>query len=336
MSDTLFKRIQILKMIPTFPARVSASEIYERLSKEGFKLTKRTIQRDLKDLKEKFDITNDGNKDIPGWFWEKDAKKIELPEMLPSVALTFRMVKEHLKKQMPPSVIEELSDYFNNADKLLNGLKNNSLSDWSNKVEVISRTQPLLSPKIDSELLNNIYTGLLTETQIKVHYQPRLKEPRDYTINPLGIVVVDQVIYLVGSLWEYRDVNQFALHRFLKVENTEQPNSIPSDSFSLQDYVKNQNSFFYPVENVEKSITLKLNTSQYIAKHLEESPLSTDQTIHKIEDSNRYEVTATVNNTEQLRWWLRGFSSGIEVVEPTELRQEFYENAKKLIEQYAN
>lgn len=328
MSDTLFKRIQILKLLPKFPARISTSDIHQRLESEGFKLTKRTVQRDLNDLAKLFAIESDGNKDIPGWCWQADAEKIELPEMDPSVALTFQMVKEHLQKFMPPSVISGLSGYFSNADKLLMGLKDNSLTDWSSKIATLSRTQPLIAPKLDSDILSNIYMALLSETQITAHYQPKLEEPRDYTINPLGIVVVDQVIYLVGTLWEYKDIKQFALHRFIKVDN-QKSGIIKSKDFDLKEYIES-GQFYFPVANQDKTINLKLKANKWIAKHLEEVSLSDNQVIKPIEDSESFEISATVENTQQLRWWLNGFGDGVEVLQPSHLREEYIQLSKNL------
>lgn len=333
MSDTLFKRIQILKLLPKFPARISASSIHSKLESEGFKLTKRTVQRDLNDLAKLFAIESDGNKDIPGWCWQANADKIELPEMDPGVALTFQMVKAHLQKFMPPSVISELSGYFTNADKLLTSLKNNSLSDWSNKIATLSRTQPLIAPSLDSETLSNVYMALLSETKITAHYQPKLEEPRDYTINPLGIVIVDQVVYLVGTLWNYKDIKQFALHRFLSVKNTEK-SMIKPNTFSLQEYISDDN-FYFPIEDQGDTINLKIKTNRHIAKHLEEVSLSDDQMITPMENSALFEICASVKNTQQLRWWLSGFGAGLEVIEPVELREEFIHTANKLSEIYS-
>jgi predicted DNA-binding transcriptional regulator YafY len=332
MSDTLFKRIQILKLLPKFPARISTSEIHNKLEAEGFTLSKRTVQRDLNDLAKLFAIESDGNKDIPGWCWQAGADKIELPEMEPSVALTFQMVKAHLLKFMPPSVISGLSGYFSNADKLLMGLKDNSLTDWSSKIATLSRTQPLIAPDLDPEILSDIYMALLSETQITAHYQPKLEEPRDYTINPLGIVVVDQVIYLVGTLWEYKDIKQFALHRFIKVDNLES-DIIKSEDFDLKEYIES-GQFYFPLTNDDKTISLKFKANKWIAKHLEEVCLSKDQMIKAIEDSELFEISATVDNTQQLRWWLCGFGSGVEVLEPTTLRAEFAQIVESLYAKY--
>ena len=320
-------------MLPKAPSRISTSEIHDKLTKEGFKLTKRTLQRDLNDLAKLFAIETDGNKDIPGWYWTAEAEKIELPEMQPSVALTFQMVKEHLQKFMPSSVLEELSPYFSTANKLLSHLKHNELADWSDKVATINRSQPLLAPQINGEILSNVYSALLTETQIKAHYQPKLEEPRDYTINPLGIVIVDQVIYLVGTLWEYQDIRQFALHRFLKAENT-QTSNIKTNDFSLKDYIAG-GQFYFPNEESNTKIVLKIRTNKWIANHLEEVKLSDNQTVVKLNNNELYEVMALVDNTQQLRWWLSGFGAGIEVIEPTSLRDEFKEMAQLMCGLYS-
>ena len=45
-----------------------------------------------------------------------------------------------------------------------------------------------------------------------------------------------------------------------------------------------------------------------------ESPLSTDQ--QSWEDDEGLHITATVNMTSQLVWWLRGFGKGLRKIEP--------------------
>ena len=50
-------------------------------------------------------------------------------------------------------------------------------------------------------------------------------------------------------------------------------------------------------------------------EHLYECQLSTDQTI-TVQDDGRLLVEATVRNTSQLLWWLRGFGKAVEVLEP--------------------
>lgn len=58
-------------------------------------------------------------------------------------------------------------------------------------------------------------------------------------VNPLGIVVMDQVMYLVCTIWGYNSldsVRQLALHRMRSAEMKEESLVIPEE-FSLQGYI---------------------------------------------------------------------------------------------------
>jgi hypothetical protein len=329
MNDACFRRIQTLRFLPTAPARISVSHLHDKLTGQGFEIDKRSLQRDLNSLSKLFAIENDGNKDIPGWYWRKDAEKLELPEMEPAVALSFRMVKLFLEKFMPPSTLGDLDGYFRHSDNVLNNLSHNHLSGWNDKVALLSRSQPLLSPAIDPVVLAETYQALLLEKQIKAHYQPRNEEPRDYIINPHGIVIVDKIIYLVGSLWEYQDIKQFALHRFISAEQLES-DIHKQDNFNLNNYIHAGN-FEYLVDG-DQFVDLKLRINRVIATHLSESKLSKDQNITRSDDG--IFVEATVKNSQQLRWWLMSFGHGVEVLEPESLRQEFATTARKMYSLY--
>jgi predicted DNA-binding transcriptional regulator YafY len=333
MNDACYRRIQTLKLIPQFPSRISLSSMHGHLTAQGFDIDKRSLQRDVKGLSKLFEIESDGNKDIPGWYWNKDAEKLVLPEMEPAVALSFNLVKLFLDRFMPPSTLEDLSGHFQHAEKILSSLSTNHLSNWSGKVALVSRNQPLLAPTVHSDVLNTVYTALLSETQIKAHYQPRNQEPRDYTINPLGIVVVDQIIYLVCTLWEYPDIKQLALHRFGEAELLA-TSIIPQPDFSLEKYI-HEGAFEYLIDDGEENkIRLVAKVNKSIAKHLSESRLSDTQRLEAT-DNEMYLLEATVKNTQQLRWWILGFGDGIEVIEPLELREEFVVIAKELNSMYS-
>lgn len=329
MNDACYRRIQMLRLIPKSPSRICVSALHDKLKAQGIEIDVRSVQRDLVKLSQLFAIENDGNKDIRGWYWRKDATKLELPEMEPAVALSFKMMQLYLDKVMPPSALGELSSYFRHADSLLTHLPNNDFSDWSQKIATLSRNQPLLAPEVKHEVIAPIYQGLLSDTKIKVQYQPRYEDVREYDLNPLGLVVVDQIIYLVGTLWEYQDVKQFALHRFILVENTDEP-ALQLDAFDLQDYIQ-QGHFEYLLPESE-TLNLKIKMNRYIAKHLMESKLSIDQTIEPLD--NDFLLTATVKNTHQLRWWLMSFGSGLEVLEPLDLRAEFKKTIDEMFDSY--
>src|SRR5690606_39365443 len=70
--------------------------------------------------------------------------------------------------------------------------------------------------------------------------------------------------------------------------------------------------FNHPTENV----MLKLSMSESDAHYFEESQLSKDQKIEKL-DNGMSLISATVPFTSQLVWWLRSFGKKIKHIEPS-------------------
>ncbi|WP_413698834.1 helix-turn-helix transcriptional regulator [Psychromonas sp. KJ10-10] len=209
-------------------------------------------------------------------------------------------------------------------------LSDNKLSNWDKKVAIISRKQPFIVPDVGDEILAKVYDGVLNEKQLSVCYQPKDSSEKNYNIHPLGIVMVDEVIYLVGTIWKYTDIRQFALHRFISVDNTEE-DIITVEGFDLRKYQQSGN-FGFPVDENKKEIELEMMVAHWVADFLNEQALSINQKIVETEpESPRpYKVTATVLNTAQLRWWLSHFVVNVEIIGPVSLREEFKENAKSL------
>jgi len=63
-----------------------------------------------------------------------------------------------------------------------------------------------------------------------------------------------------------------------------------------------------------KQIRLTFRITKHAGEHLLESPLSRDQAVKDLGDT--YEISATVVQSELLKWWLRGFGKAITVHAP--------------------
>ena len=90
--------------------------------------------------------------------------------------------------------------------------------------------------------------------------------------------------------------------------------------------------FAYPQSS--KRIKLKALFDPGAAFHLTERRLSVDQKLKKKPDGS-YLLTATVQDTEELRWWLLGFGNGVEVLGPKALRAEFKAMVTDMARMYA-
>lgn len=318
MNDTVFRQWSMLRILPRPPGKLTARDIEGRLRGQGFEVSKRTIERDLEKLSVLWPITADQRNRPYGWSWAKNAEVLDIPGMDLSTALAFRLAREYLAPLLPPATLRYIQPHFDRAAQVLNQGSSGKLRDWPKKVRVVGHGPTLLPPKTKPGVHETMLQALLENRRVEARYRPRDSgEERGYVINPLGAVFRRSVVYIVGSAWDYDDILQFALHRFTAASVTDTKARRPRD-FDLDDDIQ-QGAFGYPASN--DKIRIKVLFDAATAHHLYETPISTDQTLAPQKDG-RVQLTASVLDTEDLRWWLLGFGDGVEVLSPARLRKE--------------
>lgn len=322
--ETFFRYCEILRLIPRQPNSISTPEIINRLINQGYKVSERMIQRDLEKMcsSKLFPFSSTLDTNPLCWYWPTDSTKFLIPRMEPEEALTLKLVEQYMFPLFPISAQDNLSAYFKLAENVLNS---SPLADWANKVQVVPDSFNLLPPEIAPEIIIGVYSAIFNKKQFKAVYIRQDGEKKEHEFNPLGLVFRDKAIYLVASLWDYKDIKQFALHRFKEAEVIDKATVIP-DNFTLSDYI-DQGEFSFPrVSN--KYINLVIKVDPYLMRHLSEFRLSLDQKIKAVE--GECQVSAKVLDSEQLRWWLRSFGSAVEVLKPESLRDEFVQEISNL------
>lgn len=322
--DPLYRHWLILRMIP-YRRRMSTTDILSRLETEfGITTTLRTIQRDLVNLElTGFPLECDNSRPA-GWSWRKDAPHFDIPNMDPVTALTFKLAKQYLSRMLPHGVLSALNPYFVTADQRLSQTKESSLSRWPDKVRIMSRNLTTIPPLVDGEISGRVYTALLEERRFKASYRTVGGKLSTYDeVNPLGMSFVDGLTYLIASINQHVDPVLLLLHRFQAVELLDKPVTTP-EGFNLDEWVAELLTF-----QIGDQLNLRLCFSdKNDIQRLKESPLAVNQKIRQLDDG-KFELTATVEDTLQLRWWLSGFGSRVEVLAPKALRQEFVELARQ-------
>ncbi len=298
-----------------------ASEITAKLNDAGYDVSVRTVQRDLKELSEIFPIElNDKNARDYGWRWIKGAN-LDIPGMSVAEALAMRLVETHLKQLLPASMLDGLNGVFSLAQSKLDKVEkqnNNHSKDWLNKVRVVPPAQPLLPPTVNEAVQAAIYQGLLEDKQLTARYQSASSDqPKDYLLHPLGLIMRGAVTYLVASAWDYAEARLYALHRFSTVEILDAAAKAP-EGFNLDAAIASGLADF---ANQGEPIQLVLRCTEGVAAFLAETPLAADQTLTP-EADGWVRLTATVNDTRQLQWWLLGQGDGVEVCSPMGLQEE--------------
>lgn len=317
---TLIRHWEMLRLIPKEPASISAGDLYQSLGELGFKVTKRTVERDLVSLGEAgFPIVFDDTQQPYLWSWSKVSSGFHAPNMSVSDALLTVMASMTLQDLLPSMLSSNLSDLNKEAEKVLDAVQsNNDLSSWRNKIAVKLPMQPLIAPSIDHQVKTEVYDALLRDEQIQIKYQSRSKNATEplakyYVINPLGVIQRGWITYLVVTFDGYSDVRLLALNRIEEAKRVYLPVKKPK-GFKLSKYLDEGFADF----GAGQVITLKATVGKQLFKHLQESKLSHDQKI--VETQKGLLLQATLPMTQQLIWWLRGLGSQIDVLEPSELK----------------
>ena len=330
--QSLLRQWHMLRMVPRAPAKVSAKDLCERLCAADFNVTKRTVERDLKELSNVFPIAVD-NRDKPyGWSWLRDASSFDLPGLTLPEALTLTLVEQHLRHHLPPSAVDALRPHFQSAARTLSTVDDSTPSRaWLDKVRSVPPQQPLLPPRLDDDCQRGIYLALMQDRQLKLHYRKRDADAATVypSVHPLAVVQRGGLVYLVCMFAGYDDVRTLALHRVQQAEVLYEP-ARRNPGFDIDDYIASGQ--FGVIAGAP--VRLRAVFTRTAGEHLFETPLSADQVL-TADGDGRLQLTATVPNTRELVWWLLGFGDGVVIQQPAGLREELAGIAQRMAAAYA-
>jgi predicted DNA-binding transcriptional regulator YafY len=331
MTDTTLRQWLTLRAIPRHPRRASTREIWQKLQDQQYAVSKRTVERDLDKLSGVFHYTSESEGKTTYWFWPENAATLDIPGMEPAAAITLTLAREHLQPLLPASVLKLLQPYFKSAEAVLTQHSGAGLGHWRHKVRTLSRGPRLAVPQIDPTAHAAITEALLHGRQLTATYHRRgSRAAKETRLNPLGLVTRDGLMYLIATAWDYTEPYQYALHRFRKAEVIDTKATLP-DGFSLDQYIQGQSAFEYP--HSKRMLALVADFEPGAADHLQERALSEDQSMSKRPDG-WVRIRATVPDTAELRWWLKGYGASVRVIGPKKIRAEFQGEAKALMMYY--
>jgi len=305
--ETVLLALELLRRIPR-GRKVSAPELREQLSSAGLSRDLRTIQRQLELLSEHFEIERDERSKPYGYRWKERATGLALPVLNEQEALMLALAEQHLRHLLPASLMNSMDGFFQQARTNLSAEGGGKRGrEWLSKVRVISTTQPLLPPKIKPGVFEAVSNALYGNYWLDVDYKNASGKRKAARVMPLGLAQQGARLYLVCRYDGYDNERTLALHRINGAQASPHVFDRPRD-FDLEKYDADGRFGF----GDGKRIRLTFRIDKDAGLHLLESRLSTDQKVTELE--NQFEISATVVETAQLEWWLRGFGNQVEDV----------------------
>lgn len=302
--ETLQLSHELLRRIPK-GRTITASELHQQLAEAGFERDMRTIQRQLETLSEYYELDRDESTKPYRYSWKPYAKGLSLPSLSPQESLLLILAEQHLSTLLPTKLMKSMEGFFAQAHCQLEG-KNTMARDreWLEKVRVVSTSQPLLPPKVDPAVFDQVSNALYGDQWLEVDYKNAAGKRTTNRVMPLGLAQQGPRMYLVCRFDGYDNERSLALHRIASARASTLTFERPKD-FDLKKYDDDGRFGYGNGQRIRLSFTIEKEAGL----HLLESPLSVDQQVE--EQQETYEIAATVVDSAMLDWWLRGFGESV-------------------------
>lgn len=310
--DTLLRQLALLRLIPREPQRRATSTLLEKLREQGFSVSQRTLQRDLVNLSGPFALLCDAQPAGNRWSYMRDAP-LDLSAMDTPTALALYLAESHLQSLLPQIVLDQLAPQFNRARHHLDGLQHNDLAHWARRVRAIPNGKALLPAEINPVVWREVSTALMERRQLQIIYISRSKsEHKVLTLHPAGLVSRHSISYLIATANGYSDLRQYALHR-IEMAETLDKSARESEPLDIDRYIQN-GGFNNPGTVAETELVA--DVSPQIAWLLGETPLSAEQELEPLPNSDWQRLRAKVPMDQETLWWLFGLGENVRVHAP--------------------
>lgn len=330
MADTSMRYLVLLELLPRHLPGIGTSDIQDKLKKRGYRVTQRTIQRDLEKLSAEFPIVGEqhGNRNL--WRFHDNALPVTLPAMDANTALILKLARKHLKNDIPSQIYNVLEPSFALADKVVKDNKR-VLNRWQDRIRVLESDFNLRRPEIRTGVSEHLIQCVVNQVQCEVRYK---KTPSDsakkYIIHPLAIINKGRVSYVLANIDGDDAPTQMPMQSFSSVKPLDLPSREPDD-FVLDHYLEEGN---FGVVESDESVRLVLKVSPMLARMLQEQPIGDDQEILPASNEDEFELVATIRNTDSMKRWLLSWGEELEVLYPESLRQSLGDMTRSLVSHY--
>ncbi|SFK91872.1 Predicted DNA-binding transcriptional regulator YafY, contains an HTH and WYL domains, partial [Azotobacter beijerinckii] len=235
--STLSRQWELLRLLPARPPGLTAQELYRQLNDAGFKVSKRTVERDLNELSHLFPLQCNTKGSPYGWYWTPSTTT-ELPGLTVSEALTLRLVEDSLRPLLPDFMLKSLEPRFALAHQKLQALGPEvAAARWIDKIANVPPELTLQAPNVDGERLERIQQALLDDRQLACcYFAAHRNKRREMVLNPIALIQRGNITYLAAICEPHADIRLYAAHRFEQVEVLATPSCRP-EGFRLADYI---------------------------------------------------------------------------------------------------
>ena len=182
-----------------------------------------------------------------------------------------------------------------------------------------------------TEYLQTVIDAMQQSKELAIDYQPFYAHRASYTIQPYAMKAYHQRWYVLGYIKELNAIRNIALDRLLEMIITEESFSFP-ENFNAEKYYENTVGIF--VNDDLSPVKVKLKVYGYQIEYLRSLPLHKSQreTASKYGEFCVFEYKLCL--TPELSSQILAMGENVEVLEPTELREEIKRRLEENLTRY--
>lgn len=311
--------------------------ILERLNAvrtESSRVTKRTVERCLANLEGIGVVLRRVSGRQTYWRLASNVFRRMVPISV-SQFVAIAMARRHLDKYLPQDFISDLDHFLGYAlSSSIDSMRHlPGLREWADSIALVDFGPPTLAPEFKPEVWRALQEAMLALRCLRLSHSSRglaAQAAQEIRVEPVGIKVIAQQVYLVcRDLDQCMQLKQIPLHRINAIEVMTLTSQLGAEerSSALQGVSQ---SYFRDYGQIK----LKMLLTSFYAAHIRESRLSEDQQLEDSIEPGWVLVTATVRDTDLLRWWLRGYGEQVEVLEPRRLRNLMKRALEQALDRY--
>ena len=182
-----------------------------------------------------------------------------------------------------------------------------------------------------TEYLQTVIDAMQQSKELAIDYQPFYAHRASYTIQPYAMKAYHQRWYVLGYIKELNAIRNIALDRLLEMIITEESFSFP-ENFNAEKYYENTVGIF--VNDDLSPVKVKLKVYGYQIEYLRSLPLHKSQreTLSKYGEFCVFEYKLCL--TPELSSQILAMGENLEVLEPTELRDDIKRRLNDCLNRY--
>jgi predicted DNA-binding transcriptional regulator YafY len=182
------------------------------------------------------------------------------------------------------------------------------------------------TPGLD-HIFGTIQSALAQRHKIKIQYDSLFEHKViDCDLSPYHLFYNQRAWYIVGHSSFHKEVRTFKLNRIKAAQLLDKPYT-DGEKFDLTDYLGRAWSMIPE----GKIYNVRLRFLPKVALNVSEVQWHSTQDVTHNEDGS-VTVTFRVDGLGEIKWWILGYGSEVEVLAPEQLRKKVFETSQKMAE----